>query len=62
LNDYFFQNKKVSFIDKSGYGRVDIQLNCDMSNINSINEALNKYGLKFDREVSQVDVLVFKNP
>ena len=61
LNDYFFQNKKVSFIDKSGYGRVDIQLNCDMSNINSINEALNKYGLKFDVEPSKTNVLVFSD-
>ena len=62
LNDYFFQNNKTTFIDKSGYGNVDIELHCDMTNIVAIKEALAKYGLSISVEPAKIDVLVFSDP
>jgi thiol-disulfide isomerase/thioredoxin len=62
LNGYFFQDKKTSFIDKTGVtARVDLQLTCDMTKLESINEALGKYGLKFFTEPTAIDVLVFSD-
>lgn len=60
LSSYYFQNKKTSFVDKTGFKKpVDIEINCDMANVDSINEQLKKYGLKFSSELNEVDVLVF---
>jgi thiol-disulfide isomerase/thioredoxin len=60
LNSYFFQDEKISFIDKTGLdNHVDLDLTCDMTKLSSINEQLFKYGLKFIKEPSKIDVLVF---
>ncbi|MCU1483190.1 MAG: Thiol-disulfide isomerase or thioredoxin [Subtercola sp.] len=61
LNSYFFQSDNVSFIDQSNIpDPVDLALNCDMTNLNSINTALKAYGLKLVKEPVAHDVLVFK--
>lgn len=59
LNGHYFQNERASFRDGTGYQTVDLDLNCDMANIASINTALEKYGLKFILTLSDVDVLIF---
>lgn len=62
LRSYFFQGKKIIFNDKTGIEvPVDLELNCDMGSIESINKALSKYGLKFENEISFIDVLVFSD-
>ena len=62
LNGPYFHSQKITFIDKSGFpGNVDLELNCDMTNLQAVNEALKKYGLIFNIEPSQIDVLVFSD-
>jgi len=62
LKGYFFQDSKISFIDECGINEnVDLELSCDMNNLESINEALDKYGLKFIKKVKEIDVLVFSD-
>ncbi len=62
LNSYFFQNKKNTMVNKTDLtGRVDLDLVCDMTKLNSINKALSNYGLVFTVEPTQIDVLVFSD-
>ncbi|WP_295769297.1 redoxin family protein [uncultured Mucilaginibacter sp.] len=61
LNGYFLQDKNVYALDQSGFEKnVDLELTCDMTNFESINTALQKYGLRFVKERAPIDVLVFK--
>jgi thiol-disulfide isomerase/thioredoxin len=61
LNSYFFQSDNISFVDQSKIpGPVDLELNCDMTNLLSINAALKVYGLVLVKEPFAHDVLVFK--
>jgi hypothetical protein len=61
LNSYFLQGAKTTVIDKTFYkNKVDIDLNCDMSDIKSLNIELKKYGLCLVKEPVPIDVLVFK--
>ncbi len=62
LRSYYFQETKISLLDKTNYKKpVDIEISCDMVNIDSINKQLAKYGLKFNPELNEVDVLVFSD-
>jgi thiol-disulfide isomerase/thioredoxin len=60
VKGYFFQGRPVSLINKSTLtDNLDLDLNCDMSNLDSINKALERYGLAFIKESNEIDVLVF---
>ncbi len=60
LNGYYFQGKKIFFLNETGIKTpVDLTLKCDMYDLNSINNELVKYGLKFIKEPTKIDVLVF---
>lgn len=60
LNGPYFHAQKITFIDKSNLlSNIDLSLNCDMTNLAAINEALKRYGLTFNIEPGQIDVLVF---
>jgi thiol-disulfide isomerase/thioredoxin len=62
LNSYFFQIRNTSFIDKSGLTKnVDLELNCEMTSLISLNKSLEKYGLRFSVEPTEIDVLVFSD-
>ncbi|MCW3464107.1 TlpA family protein disulfide reductase [Chitinophaga nivalis] len=55
----YLQESPIPIIDNTNYsGNIDIVLNCDLSNINSINEELGKYDLKFVKKESLVEVIV----
>src|SRR5258708_261110 len=55
------QNIKTPILDETGYiGNVDIELNCDMANINGINEQLKKYDLQFKEVDRDIDVIVIR--
>ncbi|WP_158994163.1 TlpA disulfide reductase family protein [Mucilaginibacter sp. L196] len=62
LNSYFFQDQKISFVDKTAITHpVDLDLICDMTNLQSINSSLLRYGLKLNKEPTKIDVLVFSD-
>lgn len=57
-------NKKTSLplIDQTGYvNAVDIELNCDQTDLPAINEALTKYDLKWVERYSEVEILVIRD-
>lgn len=61
LNGYYLQDKNVYALDKTDIKiNVDLELKCDMANFESINAALNKYGLSFVKARAPIDVLLFK--
>jgi thiol-disulfide isomerase/thioredoxin len=52
---------QLPLIDETGYeGNVDLQLNANMSDINSINEALKKYDLQFIEAERPTDFIVLR--
>lgn len=58
----YYQGKDFTFIDESGVVMpVDLNLKADMTNIDQINKALEKYGLHFFRKEREIDVIVFTN-
>lgn len=62
LNGYFFQGSKISFANKTGVARpVDLELNCDLTKLDSINSALQKYGIYLSQGPAKIDVLVFSD-
>jgi thiol-disulfide isomerase/thioredoxin len=62
LNSYFFQDRQLAFVDDSKIiSNVNLNLECDMTNINSINDALRKLGLQFIKSPEKIDVLIFKD-
>jgi thiol-disulfide isomerase/thioredoxin len=62
LNGYFFQKSQISFVNKTGVTvPVDLELNCDLTKLDSINAALQKYGLSLSKEPATIDVLVFSD-
>lgn len=55
---YFFQNLDLPLINESNISEnIDLELNCNMSNVSSINQALEKYGLKFIESEREVDMI-----
>lgn len=48
--------------DETGYnGKIDIELNCNLSNFNEVNKELEGYGLKLIQKEIMGDVVVIKN-
>lgn len=55
---YYYQNSPYSLVDETNYkGRIDINLEANMSNITSLNVALNRYGLKLVKTSRKQDIL-----
>jgi thiol-disulfide isomerase/thioredoxin len=60
LKSTYFQSKAINFTDENlPEGKFDLELNCDMTNLKSINKALYRYGFKFEQAITVNDVLVF---
>lgn len=58
----FFQNSGLPIINETGYtGKVDININANMTNISAINEELKKYDLQFIEAERDVDMLVIRD-
>lgn len=48
-------------IDQTGYmGKIDLDLNCTISDVNEMNNELSKYGLKFVEKSMPIDVAVIR--
>jgi len=61
MNSYFLQGAKTTILDRTGYNKpIDLQLNCDMTNLNQIDIELQKHGLRLKKQTAEIDVLVFK--
>lgn len=62
LNAYFLQNLSTPIIDETGYtGRIDLALDANMSNVASIREALQEYGLDLVEVDRKIKVLVISD-
>lgn len=62
LNMVYQQNVPFPIIDKTGYtGKVDIELEANLTNINSINSALARYDLTIEKSIEPVEILVIKD-
>lgn len=56
------QTINTPIVDGTGYtGKIDIELNCNTHNFNSVNKALEKYGLKFELQDYPVDYIVIRD-
>lgn len=56
----FYQNK-MTLINNTGYtANIDIELNCDLTNLQTLNTELGKYGLKLTNSETTDDVIVIK--
>lgn len=57
---YFFQEYPIPLYDDTGYSLtpVDMDINCNLSNLDSVNEALSKYDLKFVQQERVLDMIV----
>ena len=66
LNMKFLQHSPYPILNETGFeGPVDIDIEANMSEIDDLNRALAKYGLKFMEEEREIDMLVIrdrKNP
>jgi thiol-disulfide isomerase/thioredoxin len=52
-----YQNYQI--INETGYlGKINVDIECDFNDPAKVNEALNKFGLSFQKQDEQVDVLV----
>ncbi|WP_205513821.1 redoxin family protein [Longitalea arenae] len=56
-----YMQDKIIFDETGLTGNVDIVLQAEMNDVNSVNEALKKYGLQLHWEERQVQVLVIKD-
>jgi thiol-disulfide isomerase/thioredoxin len=63
LQTYYLQLSPIPITDTEDLDneKVDMDLSCDMKDINSINKALKPYGLQFIKEKTQLKFLVFKS-
>lgn len=59
IRQYYQLN--YALVDETGYtGKVDLELNCNLSDLKQLNSALYKYGLKFIEDERDVDMIVIK--
>lgn len=58
----FQQLSKYPLVDKTGLDTIiDIELNCNLSDMNAINQELKKYDLKFIEEMGEQEFVVIKD-
>lgn len=62
LSFSYMQNSKLPIVNKTEFsGNVDLELNCNLSDIGQINKELEKYDLKFvEKEIDDLTVLVIR--
>jgi len=62
LQSYFWQLSDRAVFDETQLSRnIDLELNCNMNNFDSVNKELTKFGLKFIEADRMTDVLVIKD-
>jgi len=62
LSVIFLQYLPMPIVNNTGYkGKVDLELNADLSDVKSINSELKKYDLQFMEKDQEVEVLVIRD-
>nr|WP_068891088.1 TlpA disulfide reductase family protein [Pedobacter panaciterrae] len=62
LNVLYMQDSQYPLVNEAGYeGMIDMDLNCNLSNLNAINLALKQYDLAFVTKEVETDMLVIKD-
>lgn len=62
LNSIYQQRSPYPMIDKTGYmEKVDIELEANLSDINSINKALSRYDLTLEKSIEPIEIFVIKD-
>ncbi|MEJ7778907.1 MAG: TlpA family protein disulfide reductase [Daejeonella sp.] len=62
LSVLFLQYLPMPIVNDTGYrGKVDLELNADLSDVKSINSELKKYDLQFIEKEKEVEVLVIRD-
>ena len=62
LNGTYMQNSKIPVIDLTGYtGKVDLDLDANLTDVGSVNTALAAYDLQLVRSVEPVEILVIRD-
>ncbi|MEJ7693181.1 TlpA disulfide reductase family protein [Daejeonella sp.] len=62
LSILFLQSLPMPIVNDTGYrGKVDLELNADLSDVKSINSELKKYDLQFIEKEKEVEVLVIRD-
>lgn len=62
LNGITLQNLEIPIVDRTGYtGRVDLELNCNLSDPVSINMALKAYDLALVPREMELDMLIIRD-
>lgn len=60
--DYYYQNSTIPIFNETGYqGKVDLELNTNLSNMDSLNKALEPYDLQFILEEREIEVIVIRD-
>ncbi|MBD1366576.1 TlpA family protein disulfide reductase [Mucilaginibacter sp. ZT4R22] len=62
LDAFFLQGSPFPVVDATGFtGRVDMDIDANLSNVADINRALQKYDLKFEESVQNTHMLIFRD-
>lgn len=62
LSTVYLQNHPLPLLDLSGYKEwVDMEVTAPLSNVNALNLALAKYGLKLEERETELELLVFRD-
>ncbi|MDX1956494.1 MAG: hypothetical protein SFU20_13265, partial [Chitinophagaceae bacterium] len=61
LAAYYFPKSPFPMIDETGYkSKIDLNISCDIRNVELVNGELAKYGLKLVKMDKELDVIVFR--
>lgn len=61
LQAYFPNETGLPIVDQTQYkGRIDIEINADLTNIEDVNRELNRYDLKLVETVSDIDMIIIE--
>lgn len=59
LQAFFSKDGSLPVTNETGYkGRIDIELNCDMTDMNAVNKELGKYDLQLKEKQEEIEMLI----
>ena len=61
LGGYYMQLSPLPLLDETGYtGKVDLDINADLSDVNAVNNELEKYGLQMKEAQRNINMMVIR--
>jgi thiol-disulfide isomerase/thioredoxin len=61
LQALYLQMLPIPIVNRTGLGKVTMKLEAKLSDVNNLRKALKPYGISIDEELTEVDMLVFRN-